>query len=183
MKNKNLIFIEEAMKHPEVVRLVSEASERIWYKLNDVTSFEHTCYRNIGIALKTYDYMSLIGLATRIIRRAEAWHIKNRGATQTISIQSLAEDGGDNGQAYEVADSTEDIESKVLNKIRQKEIVTKISQGDERKKVILNLWYTGYINDSELSVVLAERFGNKTSGHRRFIQRFKVECQRKLAAI
>src|SRR5690606_9479296 len=131
-KKDNLIFVEEAMKFSEVIKLVSRASERMWHKVKDVTSFEYTCYRNIGKALATQDVRSVGGIASRIIAREEAWHVKNRGYEQVYSIESLAgldEDGED--KPFEIEDVLADVESQVVGEIRQKEIATYLAEGDD----------------------------------------------------
>lgn len=181
MKKENLIFIEEAMKFSEVIRLVSEASERIWHKVRDVTSFEHTCYRNIGKALATQDVRSVGGIATRVIARAEAWHVKNRGCEVIYSIESLAgldEYGED--EPFEIPDVLADVEREVLSNIRHKEIATFLAEGDDLQAAILNAWTNGFENDTELSRVLANSFGKKSSGIRIKIQRFRSKCKKRL---
>lgn len=182
MKFDNLIFVEEAMRFPEVVKLVRNASERIWYKVNDVTSFEHTCYRNIGIALVNENVRSVGGIATRIIARAEKWHIKNRGAEPLESIQSLAgldEEGCE--QPFEIKDVLANVESTVIDSQSVNEKIAFLAEGDSRKEFVLRHWTNGGYNDKELSNVLANVFGGKSSSHRRFIQRFRIECQKRLA--
>ncbi|MBS4195377.1 hypothetical protein [Lederbergia citri] len=183
MKKDNLIFIEEAMRFPEVIRLVSEASDRLWFKVNDVTSFEHTCYRNIGLALVNEKVRSVAGIATRIISRAEAWHVKNRGKEAIMSLESLA-GYDDEGSllVYEIVDAMANTERQVVSEIRQKEIATFLAEGDDFKVAILNAWADGYENESELSRVLANSFGGKSSYIRRQIQRFRKECKKRLIA-
>ena len=183
MKKKNLIFVEEAMKFPEVIKLVNEASERIWHKVSDVTSFEHTCYRNIGIALVKEKVKSVGGIATRIITRAEAWHVKNRGCEQIQSLESLAgldDEGKD--KPFEIIDVLADVERYVIGDIRHKEIASFLAEGDDLKAEILNAWTDGYTNDTELSRVLANSFDMKSTGIRREIQRFKTACKKRLLA-
>lgn len=183
MKKENLILVAQAMNYPEVINLVSEASDRIWHKITDVTTFEHTCYRNIGEAIRNNPVKSIGGLATYIIRRAEAWHVKHRGRAPVESIESLA-GFDDEGSlvVYEIEDVLANVERKVIGNIRHKEIATFLAEGDDLKTEILNAWTNGYTNDSELSRVLANSFDRNSSGIRREIQRFKDVCKKRLAA-
>jgi len=183
MKKENLILVAKAMNYPEVVNLVNEASERVWHKVTDATSFEHTCYRNIGEAIRNNPVKSIGGLATYIIRRAEAWHVKHRGREPVESIESLAglDDDG-NLLVYEIEDVLANVERRVIGSIRHKEIVTLLAEGDDLKGEILNAWTNGYTNDTELSRVLANSFGKNSSGIRRDIQRFKKACKKRLSA-
>lgn len=181
MKKQNLIFVAEAMKFPEVIKLVSQASERVWFKINDQTSFEHTCYRNIGKAILDGDIKSVGGIATRIIARAEAWHVKNRGKDISQSFESLAglDDEG-NEEPFEVEDSLVDVEKEFIRKETLKENVALLAKDDVRKKAILEAWVIGYHNAKELSSVLADTFGGKAETHRKSIQRFEIECKKRL---
>lgn len=181
IKKENLIFIEKAIQFPEVVKLVTRASERIWYKLNDVTSFEHTCYRNIGKALAEEEIKSVGGIAARIVARAEAWHTKNRSIEEIKSIESLAglDDEGVE-EPFEARDVLVDVERKVIGDSRHKEIVALLAKDDDRRKSILKAWSIGYNNESELSHVLADIFGGKASTHRIYIQRFQTECKKRM---
>src|SRR5690606_14867831 len=182
LKRKNLIFIAEAMKFPEVLKLVQAASEKVWYKINDITSFEHTCYRNIGKALMTQKIKSVGGIANRIIEREIAWYAKNRGREIPNSIDSMARiDEQGNEQELEIVDVFANVEKEVLGKIRHKEIVELLAKNDDRRRFVLGAWTNGYDDDVELSNVLADVFGGKSTGQRRFIQRFEKECKERLA--
>lgn len=181
MKKENLIMVENAMKFPEVIKLVGRASERIWHKVNDVTSFEHSCYRDIGIAIASGDVKSIGGIATRIISRKEAWHVKHRGKEPDHSLESLARlDDEGHVEPFEVKDVLADVERKVLREVIYKENVALLAKDDVRKRAILKAWTIGYLNASELSGVLANTFGGKAESHRKSIQRFEIECKKRL---
>lgn len=181
MKKENLIYVAEAMKFPEVIKLVTSASERIWYKVPDVTSFEMTCYRNIGKALMETEVKSIGGIATRIISRAIAWHIKHRGSEIIPSIESLAavDDEGSEGP-YEIIDELAVVDREMLREETYNENVALLAKDDVRKKIVLKAWISGFNNATELSGVLANTFGGKAESHRKFIQRFQRECEKHL---
>lgn len=183
MKKDNLIFIEKALMFPEVVKLVREASERIWYKVPDVTSFEHSCYRDIGIALMNERVKSIGGISTRIISRKEAWHVKNRGNKIEInSIEEMKQDDSEGNEGtFDIVDDAAVVDEEVIGKLRHKEIVELLAKNDDRRRFVLGAWTNGYDDDVELSNVLADVFGGKSTGQRRFIQRFEKECKERLA--
>ncbi len=181
MKKENLIFIEEALKFPEVIKLVGRASERMWYKVSDVSTFEYACYRNIGIAISKGNVKNVGGIAARIIGRAEAWFVKYRGTDYIKSIESLAglDDEGSE-EPYEVVDVLADVEKDLIRKENLKENVALLAEDDVRKECILKAWVLGYHNAKELSGVLANTFGGKAESHRKSIQRFQNECKKRL---
>lgn len=182
MKKENLIFIAEAMKHQEVVDIVTTASEKIWYFIPDVTSFEHRCYRNIGKALMEGNVKSIRGLSKHLIRRAMAIHVKQTKYKPPQSLDTLAfRDDEGNDVQYEVIDVLADVEQIVVEKESEIEKVALLAEGDSRKRMILNAWLNGMTNDKELSTILEKEFGGKRSGQRRYIQRFKEKCQQRLA--
>lgn len=183
MKKDNLIFIEKAMMFPEVIKLVRQASERIWHKIPDVTSFEHSCYRDIGIALSKEKIKSVGGITTRIIARKEAWHVKYKGIKEEVkSLESLAgRDDEGNEEPFEIVDDVAVVDREVIGNIRHKEIVELLAGNDDRRRFILGAWTNGYDDDVELSNVLADVFGGKSTGQRRFIQRYAKECRGRLA--
>lgn len=183
MKKDNLILVAEAMKFPEVIKLVSNASDRIWHKVRDVTSFENTCYRNIGQALVSEKVRSVGGIASRIISRAEAWHVKHRGTEHTQSLESLAglDDEG-NEEPFEIIDVLADVESMIVSESYINEKVALLAKDDSRDLAILNAWLEGEFNNLEIARALAGSFGGKTDSHYKHITRFKTKCEKRLAA-
>jgi hypothetical protein len=68
--------------------------------------------------------------------------------------------------------------------ILKKEKIALLAQGDSRCQMILYAWMNGCTNDSELASMLAHRFPNtKPESHRKFIRRFRKECQKRLADV
>ena len=180
MKRENLIYVAEAMKFPEVVRLVENASRQIWYKVKDETSFEYICYRNIGKALVEDDVKSVTGLAYIIISKAAGWCIKNRPREKFSYIEDLAHNPDEEDVRIEVLDELADVESEVM----ANEMVAFLAEGDQRNEMILNAWKYGEFNFSAIAKDLAESFaGTKAESHRKHIQRFRSECERVLASV
>lgn len=178
MKPDNLIFIETAMQHPSVVKLVQKTSQRLWHRVKDETVFEYACYREVGKVLLKEDVRSVAGIAKRIVSRIERWFLKNRQKDYIPSLESLAvqDDNGDE-HILEIADDSSNTE----DLIERKDVANLLAEGSDKKRMIVDLWLLG-CNDSEISEVLAETFGGKKESHRKAVQRFKRECREKLSA-
>ena len=78
---------------------------------------------------------------------------------------------------YEPASTLASVESG----IELKETIELLAQNDRRRELILNAWANGYTDDREISGTLASTLGGKSESHRKFIQRFKIDCREKLA--
>lgn len=61
------------------------------------------------------------------------------------------------------------------------ERITGLAAGDPRKLAILNSWLDPEYNDSKTANLLAQTSGGKAESHRKFIGRFRTECQKALA--
>jgi hypothetical protein len=175
IKHQNLIFIESAMKSKAVVELVESASRSIWHRIPDVTSFEHTCYVNIGKQLAKGDIKSVTAMARYYINRAVARHIKRSKFERFKSVEELSTKTDDEVdlKVFEPVDVLANVESV----LEIKETITLLAKGDRKREMILTAWSNGSTNDSELSDTLASVFGGQARSHRIFIQRFRIECQ------
>jgi len=182
IEKHSLRFLEEAMKYREIVELVAKASERIWHKLPDVTSFEHTCYRNIGEELLKGGVKSVRKMAKYYIRRAEARHIKETQYQHHESLEALARYDDYSNEGFEPVDVLADVEGEALANMSAKEKVTLLAQDDNRQKKILKAWLKGD-SDTEISRSLARSLGGNESGHRSYIKRFKKTCQQRLTSV
>lgn len=175
INHQNLIFIESAMEVDAIVNLVEQASRSIWHRIPDVTSFEHTCYVNIGKELAKGNVKSVIAMAKYYISRAIARHIKRTKYVRFKSVEEMASETEkhEDAMGYEPADVLANVESG----LEIKEAITLLAKGDRKRKLILTEWANGSTNDSELSDTLASVFGGQARSHCKFIQRFRIECQ------
>lgn len=172
---KNLIFIESAMEVDVIVSLVEQASRSIWHRIPDVTSFEHTCYVNIGMELAKGNVKTIEAMARYYISRAIARHIKKTKYVRLKSVEEIASetDSHEDAMGYEPRDVLANVESG----LEIKEAITLLAKGDRKRRLILTEWANGSTNDSELSDTLASVLGGQARSHRKFIQRFRIECQ------
>lgn len=158
------------------IPFVINESRKIEHRVSDVTSFEYECYHYIGAALDRYkdNGREKKALIQKIIREVRNRFLTNRKPRDEVSIDSIKE--GEN--IWEPRDVLADVEGEVL----LKEKIALLAQGDLRKKTILEIWNRGCTNDSEISSLLAKRFGGNPESHRKFIRRFRIHCQDQLTA-
>ncbi|MCY7954734.1 hypothetical protein MOB72_08200 [Bacillus licheniformis] len=158
------------------IPFVLNESRKIAHKVVDVTSFEQECYHYIGAALDRYkdNGREKKALIQRIIREVRNRFLDRRKVKESISIESMYE----NDSVWEPEDVLANVEGEVL----LKEKIALLAQDDPRKRTILEAWIRGCTNDSDISTLLAQRFGGNAKCHRIFIQRFRSRCQSQLTA-
>ena len=161
-------------------------SEQIWHKIENQTEFECRCLLKIKKALANFDRRkgSFRSLVMNIIMR-EKYDFLARRKRKLSGVVSLDEHLTDHegNQAYlEVVDVLADVETITLSNQGLMEKVALLAKGDPRRLAILKAWSEGETNDLQLAKELACSFPEATeSGHRKFIQRFRIECQKRLA--
>lgn len=79
---------------------------------------------------------------------------------------------------FEPEDLLAQVSETAIQNISLKEMIARLAT-DDRELTTLNAWANG-LNDMQISETLASLFGGKSNSHRRFIQRFKAKCQRKI---
>jgi len=160
-------------------------SEQIWHKIENQTEFECRCLLKIKKALANFDRRkgSFRSLVTNIIMREKYDFLarRKRKISDVLSLDEHLTDHEGNKRYLEVVDVLADVESTVIDSQSVNEKIAFLAEGDPRKEFVLRHWTNGGYNDKELSNVLANVFGGKSSSHRRFIQRFRIKCQRRLA--
>ncbi|WP_154059174.1 hypothetical protein [Bacillus paralicheniformis] len=175
MKEKQFNRLKLAAESGAIPYVVKE-SERLASIVPDFTSFEQECYQVIGRTLENLadNGREKKALIQRLIRETRHRFMKNRSKRFQVSIEELSE-----GESiWEPVDVLADVEGEVL----LKEKIALLAQDDPRKKTILEIWNRGCTNDSEISSLLAERFGGNPESHRKFIRRFRLHCQDQLTA-
>lgn len=145
-------------------------SERIAGSVPDQTSFEQRTLLSVGYWLDRYrengrDKKALI---QRIIKRESIKYMKETRKRVVIAIDD----------SWEPQDVLADVEGAIL----LKEKTALLAQGDLRKEMILKNWSRGCTNNTEIAMLLAQHFGGNIEGYRKYIQRFRLKCQRELAS-
>ncbi|MEC2215087.1 hypothetical protein [Bacillus velezensis] len=175
MEVKQFNRLQLAANSGAIPYVVREA-EKLAHLIPDSTSFEQECYQAIGRALENLadNGREKKALIQRIIRETRHRFMKSRRSRNEVTIEAINEEG----TVWEPEDTLASVEGEVL----LKEKVALLAQDDERKKLILDTWTRGCTNDTEISTLLAQRFGGNAPSHRKFIQRFRSNCQRELTA-
>lgn len=96
-----------------------------------------------------------------------------------ISTLSSSDDFGESSE-FDPQDVLANVEDAVVQKSSLHEKIAGLAS-DDREFFTLKAWSNGS-NDAEISRSLADHFGGNSNSHRRFIQRFREKCQRKLVA-
>ncbi|MGD7062334.1 hypothetical protein ACQCU3_12670 [Bacillus altitudinis] len=156
---------------------IHHESERIAGSVPDQTSFEQRTLLSVGYWLDRYrengrDKRALI---QRIIKRESITYLKQTKREAALSIEGMRDDGK---ASWEPQDVLVDVEGAIL----LKEKTALLAQGDLRKEMILTNWSRGCTNNTEIAMLLAQHFGGNIEGNRKYIQRFRLKCQRELAS-
>lgn len=163
-------------------------SEQIWYKIEKQTEFECRCILKIKKALLNFDRNkgSLKSLITYVITKEKYDFLarRKRKLSDVVSLDEPLTDHEGNQVYLEVVDVLADVETNTLSNHGLLEKVALLAKGDPRRLAILKAWSEGETNDLQLAKELACSFPEVSeSGHRRFIQRFRIECQKQLASV
>lgn len=158
---------KQAAKISSVVTCTDKVEHRIMQKIGkylteDTSRLSNKRYIIRMVQKEVYD-------AINRNRKEQAAHFADLG---------YEDDSGDKIE-FEPVDVLANVESGLLIK----ETTDLLAKGDRRKEFVLNAWLTGFTNDTELSLVLADEFKEtQPSGHRSFIKRFRIECRGMLSA-
>ena len=163
-------------------------SEQIWHKIENQTEFECRCLLKIKKALANFDRRkgSFRSLVTNIIMREKYDFLarRKRKISDVLSLDEHLTDHEGNQRYLEVVDVLADVETITLSNQGLMEKVALLAKGDPRRLAILKAWSEGETNDLQLAKELACSFPETSeNGHRKFIQRFRIECQKRLANV
>jgi len=161
-------------------------SEQIWHKIENQTEFECRCLLKIKKALANFDRRkgSFRSLVMNIIMREKYDFLarRKRKISDVLLLDEHLIDHEGNKRYLEVVDVLADVETITLSNQGLMEKVALLAKGDPRRLAILKAWSEGETNDLQLAKELACSFPEVSeSGHRKFIQRFRIECQKRLA--
>ena len=162
---------------------VYQLSNQHWYKLSNETHFEQSCMNGINSAIRTFD-ITKGNFSTQVewrFRQALQRTMKRKTARQrgfiTESLDSNHYGGDADGITYDVIDDLAVVDDVII--VNEK--IALLAEDDSRKLAILNAWSNGMFNDLEHAEFLAKQRGGNQAAHRKYIQRFRSQCQRALA--
>lgn len=162
--------------------LLTSMSERVWFKVKNNAHLECRCLLKLKRALHNFDpdKGEARSLITNVIVNERSEYVKGKRGKhrETYSFEELSKtDDKGNKTEFDVKDVLANVEDDVIETISADEKTALLAKGDQKKLAVLNAWKQGFYNDSELSGMLAHSFGGKKESYRKFIQRFRVECQ------
>lgn len=169
--------------------LINRHSESIWYQIESQVDFECRCLIKIKQAIQNYDpdKGKLTSLVTNVIIKEKRDFLarRKRKHGDIISMDKplyIESDGTE--VKFDVQDVLADVENEVVEQHSVNEKVALLAKDDSRRLAILKAWSEGENNDLKLAKELATAFPQVAeTGHRRFIQRFRTECQKRLATV
>jgi hypothetical protein len=163
---------------------IEKISKAIWYRVSNEAAFECNCILEIKNALKRFDRDKghFDFLVRRMIKKAARKSVA-RGSKKRDNITSLDKMVKDKDDSQEDGLKTFDIPDNVIieDSLITKEIVSNLAEGDERKEYILTCWSEGIYNETNISELLAQRFGGNARSHCKYLQRFREKCKIRLA--
>lgn len=157
---------------------IEDASRELESLVDNYTEFDCRITLKIKKLLETFDRKrerNFIGIVKTLIDYEKSDFITRRSRKlEEVSKESM-EDPVNEEEGIQFGDHSEKVEDEIL----LKEKIALLAQGDLRKETILTEW-TKDTEDSSISKLLAQLFGGKSESHRKFIQRFKSECAKRI---
>ncbi|MEK3887301.1 hypothetical protein [Bacillus sp. FSL K6-3431] len=166
--------------------IINRQSESIWHSVESQTKFECRCLIKVKRAIKNFnpEKGSLRQHVISAIMEERRDFLSRRGSRfkdATSLDEPLYTDGEGNEVRLEVPDVLANVEEIVEVSSVVNEKVALLAKGDSRRLAILKAWTEGCYDDTKLSRELALTIGGNARSHCRFIQRFRTECQQRLA--
>lgn len=163
-----------------LIELVYKESDKLLHRISDTTIFEERCIRDLGeyLALDKDNKNNKNYLVRLVKRKVKEAVTSYRKEEAELASELYINDEEGNETEFEPIDVLADVESEII----KKETADLLAQGDCRKEKIIELWVTGYSNNALISRMLAHSFGGNEEAHRKYIQRFRQSCRKKLAA-
>ncbi len=168
----------------KVFKLIAKESEKVWYKLKNSVELECRCLKQIDRILSNHfdpakDKFS--SLLFYNMSKERSFFLEKRGRQTPVYIEALAsvDDSGE-AKPFELEDNESNFELAFEERDGLNEKIALLAQDDKRKLLILTEWSNG-TSDTKISELLAQSLGGKTEAHRKFIQRFRKQCQGRLA--
>lgn len=159
-------------------------SEENRNRLPSQAEFEEECFSIIDETVRYYNeaqgnFSQLLvrSIKRRLGRSKERWREK----TRRVEIVPIRQSSFEEDEVFSQADVKDDLAVVDASRIIVKEKIAFLAEGDPLKVAILNAWVSGELNNSAISVLLAQNFGGKAESHRRQITRFRSQCQKALA--
>ncbi|WP_427110882.1 hypothetical protein [Lysinibacillus xylanilyticus] len=175
MKTISIIYEDRS-----VIKYIRRRIDEVNYLITNTQRLESRIFKELECYYESTENRSIKRIRY-IIDRAVVLAKKQYGIQKTVVFSDLNNEYGF-GESLEF--EPEDLLARggetALENISLNEKIARLAS-DDRELVTLNAWANGF-NDTQVSETLASRFGGKCDSHRKFVQRFRAKCQRKLTA-
>lgn len=168
--------------------IIYKHSESIWYKIESFTDFECRCILKIKKALENFEPSKgkVYNLVINVIQREKFDFLSRR--KRKLGVISLDEplyrDKDGKEVLADLPDETANFERYIESEEAVKEKIAFLAKGDQKKEFVLKAWASGETNVSEIARTLARLYPDTTfDSHRKFVHRFREECEKRLAAV
>lgn len=173
---------EQCYRHSWVIQEIRRAVSSVAHKVTNTSALEERVMKYVGNYIEKKDseaknrkYIRRL-IYQKIAQSMLTYRIEK--ATHLASLSHQDEDG------QEVEYEPQDVLANVASgNLEIKETITLLAKDDRRKEFVLNAWANGYMDDTEISHILADVFTGQATGHLSFIKRFRKTCKVELAAL
>lgn len=167
--------------HPYIIQLSDSSRNQI----SSQQKFEEECFKLIEEVVSkfrpdigNFRQLAVGSLKRRLGRTKKRFKERlERHLVEMIPIAGKISDQDDGYQDYDVEDRLATVDARIL----LKEKIASLAGGDSRKLAILNAWTYSDISVTQTADLLAQVYGGKPESLRKFVTRFKSQCQTALA--
>lgn len=164
---------------------IAQLSDTSRNHISSQEKFEDECFKLIEETVSRFDssrgnFRQLVvnSFKRRLGRMRSRYREKlERYDVEFVPLRCRTSTDEDGFQEYDVEDRLAAVEAKIL----LNEKIASLAGSDPRKMAILNTWATSTITDTLTADLLAQAYGGKAESHRKFVTRFKSQCQTALA--
>lgn len=164
------------------IDLVREQLSKVSLEVTRLDKLEHRVINTVGKYL-----LSPNGSIRhkRFIRRIVLQEIETAKRLYHAQVAELfASVSHEDEEGQEIDYEPEDVLANVASsELELRETVTLLAKDDQRRNTILTEWMNGNTNDVNIAGILADTLGGKAVSHRKYIQRFRIECQKQLSLV
>lgn len=173
---------EQCYRHRWVLQEIQRAVGSVAHKITNTSALEERVMKYVGLYIRDKDYEArnrsyIRKLIYQKITQSISTYRKEL-AVHLAELKSSNEEG--QTTEYEPQDELALVDS---GNLEIKETITLLAKNDRRRSTILTEWMNGNTNDTDISSILADTLGGQARSHRIFVQRFRIECQEKLANV
>lgn len=167
----------------KITPIIEKASSELERFTNNYTEFDCRILLKVKKLVETFDRRrerNFIGIVKTLVDREKTDFIRRRSRRlEEVSIDAMENPDGEEDLGFQFEDPLARVEEQVLDEELVKEKIALLAKDDPRRKTVLIEWSKG-TNNTTISDLLAQIYGGKAETHRKFITRFRTDCQKAL---